>query len=78
MKDSHAVTLKNQHKKQRVTFAVNARDAHAVFVTGSFCDWNRDCFPLKKDKRGNWKATLPVGPGPLRLDRESLPMTRMG
>src|SRR5688572_550355 len=49
--------------KKRISFSLEAPQADSVFVSGSFCDWRTDAHPLKKDKRGVWKATvsLPLG-----------------
>jgi len=50
-------------KKKRVTFALHAPDAQAVLVTGSFCAWQTDAHPLKKDKSGVWKLALSLPQG---------------
>jgi 1,4-alpha-glucan branching enzyme len=63
MKNWSGVAMKNRPRKKRITFAVKAPEARSVFITGSFCDWKLDCFPMNKDNHGNWTATLPVGPG---------------
>jgi 1,4-alpha-glucan branching enzyme len=63
MKEGSVVASKSRPRKKRITFAVKAPAAQSVLVTGSFCDWKLDCCPMKKDEHGNWKATLPVGPG---------------
>lgn len=31
-------------------------------VTGTFCDW-QEGYPLKREKKGLWKATLTLAPG---------------
>ena len=63
MKNSTTVGMKKRPGKKGITFAVKAPEARSVFVVGSFCDWKLDCCPMKKDKLGFWKATLPIGPG---------------
>jgi 1,4-alpha-glucan branching enzyme len=49
-------------RRKRTQFALEAPDADRVVVTGSFCDWNEGR-PLKKDKKGIWKASLLLSPG---------------
>ena len=49
--------------KKRITFALSAPQAQAVLVTGSFCNWQIDTYPLKMDSKGVWKKVmyLPMG-----------------
>lgn len=49
--------------KKRVTITFHAPQAHAVQVTGTFCNWQIDSYPLKKDRKGTWKTTLSLLPG---------------
>lgn len=50
-------------KKTPVTFTLQAPQADAVLVAGTFCDWQTHSCHLKKDKTGLWKATLSLPPG---------------
>jgi 1,4-alpha-glucan branching enzyme len=63
MANSTTLSAKKRQKSTHTAFALQAPHANSVFVTGSFCGWQPDCFPMKKDKRGHWKAELPIGPG---------------
>ena len=49
--------------KKRHQFLYEDSDAASVRVTGSFCDWAEDGYPLKKDKQGVWKISVPLSPG---------------
>jgi len=63
MTQSATLHAKKRAGKKRVRVCVTVPEARSVFITGSFCGWKPDCFPMKKDKHDQWKATLPVGPG---------------
>jgi 1,4-alpha-glucan branching enzyme len=60
MSQRHAAIL-SKPKRRRVE--LEAPDAQAVAVTGSFCGWAPEGLPLKKGRRGVWKATLQLPPG---------------
>jgi len=46
-----------------VQFKFYAPQAKEVFVGGSFNTWNQSKNPLKKDSKGNWKATVKLAAG---------------
>jgi 1,4-alpha-glucan branching enzyme len=48
---------------KKVQFEFLAPEAREVFVAGEFNNWDRRANPLKKDKGGMWKLTLPLMPG---------------
>ena len=48
--------------KKRYQFLYEDSAANSVRVTGSFCEWT-DGFPLKRDKQGVWKTSVPLSPG---------------
>jgi 1,4-alpha-glucan branching enzyme len=48
---------------KKVRFEFSAPEAREVFLTGEFNEWDRTANPLKKDKNGMWKLTLPLRPG---------------
>ncbi len=48
-------------KKHKI--AVEAPAARSVAVTGSFCGWVAEGFPLKKGRKGVWEGTLALPPG---------------
>ncbi len=50
-------------RKGRVNLSLEAPDAKAVLVTGSFCDWETGAWPLKFGRRGIWKTALDLPPG---------------
>jgi 1,4-alpha-glucan branching enzyme len=54
---------KAKPNKKRVAFTLHAPNAAAVFVAGSFCDWELGAIPLKKQKSGLWKTTTSLEPG---------------
>ena len=49
--------------KKRVVFSFYAPQALSVEVTGSFCNWTRGSFKLKKDDSGVWKRSINLDPG---------------
>jgi len=48
---------------KKVQFEFSAPEAREVFVAGEFNNWDARANPLKKDKNGMWKLTLPLMPG---------------
>ncbi len=50
-------------KPKKVQFEFPAPDATKVYLSGSFNNWDTSANPMKKDKKGLWKATLSLGPG---------------
>jgi 1,4-alpha-glucan branching enzyme len=59
--DSNATAKKSAGKKVRFEFP--AQDAHEVCLAGNFNNWDVHANPMKKDKKGLWKATVPLAPG---------------
>lgn len=57
---------KTKPTKKRVAFTLDAPNATAVFVAGSFSDWELGAIPLKKQKSGIWKTTTSLEPGTYR------------
>jgi 1,4-alpha-glucan branching enzyme len=47
----------------KVKFEFAASEAREVFLAGDFNNWDTRTNPMKKDKKGVWKATLPLAPG---------------
>ena len=47
----------------KIKFEYSASEAKEVSLVGNFNQWNSQANPLKKDKNGNWKVTLPLEPG---------------
>jgi len=43
--------------------STTAPDAKAVFVAGTFNDWNTQSHPLKRARDGRWVLTLDLPPG---------------
>ena len=54
-------TAKPRAKHHTLTFKVPG--AKSVAVTGDFCEWAREGFPLQLDGDGTWKATLTLPAG---------------
>ena len=44
-------------------FEYCAPEAKKVSVAGTFNEWNKGTFPLKKDVSGKWKLSLRLSPG---------------
>jgi 1,4-alpha-glucan branching enzyme len=67
---SSAATLLIEHRATGeittptpVAFVISAPDAKAVFVTGSFNNWNITDYLMTKQADGRWTATIPLAPG---------------
>lgn len=50
-------------KRARVPFEINRPDARAVFVTGSFNNWDPAADPLQRQEDGLWTTELRLPPG---------------
>ncbi|MDB6029890.1 MAG: hypothetical protein JWM16_228 [Verrucomicrobiales bacterium] len=50
-------------KTKKETFSYNDAQAQSVSLVGNFTDWEQNAVPLKKQKNGAWKATVPLEPG---------------
>ncbi|OGP71108.1 MAG: hypothetical protein A2W09_08230 [Deltaproteobacteria bacterium RBG_16_50_11] len=48
---------------EKVQFEFSAPEAREVFIAGEFNHWDVRATPLKKEKSGIWKITLPMTPG---------------
>ena len=48
---------------EKIKFEFAAPEAHEVFLAGDFNAWDTGMNPMKRDKKGIWKATLPLAPG---------------
>ena len=49
--------------KARTCLGLYAPDAQAVFVAGSFNDWQPSAMPLQKQSGGRWVVELMIEPG---------------
>jgi len=49
--------------EKKVQFEYCAPDAREVFLAGDFNNWDTYTSPLKKDRKGIWKANLSLMPG---------------
>lgn len=47
----------------RTRFTCTAPAAKAVFVAGTFNDWNPTATPLKRGPKGVWSADIELAPG---------------
>lgn len=45
------------------SFQCHAGGAQAVFLAGTFNDWQPDATPMAKDESGNWNIELELAPG---------------
>jgi 1,4-alpha-glucan branching enzyme len=50
-------------RTKKILFEFSAPEAREVFIAGDFNNWGVRASPLKKDKNGVWKITLPLMPG---------------
>ena len=48
---------------RKVQFEFSAPEAREVFLAGDFNNWDTNSNPMKKDKKGMWKATISQIPG---------------
>lgn len=47
----------------KTEFSLPVPQAMSVFIAGSFNQWDRSSHPLKKNKQGIWKISIPLDPG---------------
>jgi 1,4-alpha-glucan branching enzyme len=47
----------------KTEFSLSAPHAKSVFIAGNFNQWNHSSHPLKMDKQGTWKISIPLDPG---------------
>jgi 1,4-alpha-glucan branching enzyme len=58
------MTKAAKHPKAKATaFSCHAPEARAIFLAGTFNDWNTGATPLTKDADGNWAVALELPPG---------------
>ena len=50
-------------KTKKVPFEFMAPDARKVYLAGDFNHWDTSANPMKKDKKGVWKAAVSLKPG---------------
>ncbi len=50
-------------QENKVEFNYFAPEAREIFVVGEFNQWNAHSLPMKKGKKGIWKAKLALPPG---------------
>ena len=48
---------------EKVIFEFSAPKAREVCLAGDFNGWDTSTNPMKRDRKGLWKATLPLAPG---------------
>jgi 1,4-alpha-glucan branching enzyme len=54
---------KKNPKLMKTEFNLSAPQAKSVFLAGNFNRWNLSSHPLKKNKQGVWKISLPLDLG---------------
>ncbi len=52
-----------QAQFQPAVFSCYAPEAEAVFLAGTFNEWNPAATPLEKDDQGNWSVSLELALG---------------
>jgi 1,4-alpha-glucan branching enzyme len=50
-------------KVNHTVFACDSDTATALFLAGSFNNWNSKSTPMTRDNRGHWTVSLPLAPG---------------
>ncbi len=60
---SAEISTTPKNKKVAIEFVYSAPEAKAVFLAGSFNKWDPRALPMKKNKHGQWKATVKLVPG---------------
>jgi len=48
---------------KKIPFEFLSPEAQEVYLAGGFNNWDVNANPMKKDKKGLWKATLSLKPG---------------
>src|SRR5512139_324520 len=62
-KKTESKVLRGKSLSRKVIFEFSAPEAKGVSVAGIFNQWNVQANPMKKDKKGKWKATVSLEPG---------------
>jgi len=57
------VSTKVKTSAAKTQFEFLAPEAGEVYLAGDFNNWDPQSTPLKKDKKGIWKISLPLKPG---------------
>lgn len=57
------VYTESPNKEVAIEFVYYAPDARKVAVAGNFNNWDPESLAMKKNKRGQWKATVKLLPG---------------
>lgn len=63
MKSTHRKKNSGNPSSKRVTITCHAPEAQAVFVAGTFNEWQPAALPLQPGDAGNWNTTLDLLPG---------------
>ncbi len=48
---------------RKIQFDFSASESEAVYLVGDFNNWDSQATPLKRDKKGIWKASINLKPG---------------
>lgn len=56
-------TKAKKSKTVNVRFECKSEQASAVFLAGSFNDWNESSMQMGRDENGIWNANLELAPG---------------
>lgn len=59
--DEGWVSTSGDAAKRNILFTYQASSAKEVFIIGDFNNWFRE--PMKKNAKGNWRATIKLSPG---------------
>ena len=62
-KKSESIVTRVKSLQGKIKFEFSAPEAKAVSLVGNFNQWNTQANPMKKDRKGIWKATLSLEPG---------------
>jgi 1,4-alpha-glucan branching enzyme len=54
---------KTKTQTKNIQFEFLAPEANEVYLAGDFNNWNTGIHPMKKNRDGVWKTSLPLKPG---------------
>lgn len=58
-----AIPPQRPERKSTTLFSCHASDARAVFLAGTFNDWDPQATPMVKGTGGNWSVAVELKPG---------------
>jgi len=62
-KKTESIAMGGKSLQRKIKFELSSPEAKEVSLAGNFNQWNTQANPMKKDKKGMWKATLSLETG---------------